>query len=78
MCKSLAFLGVAVCMSQSCLTLCDPWRDSAGKMTGTVCRFLLQGIFPTQGLNPGLLHLLHGQGVSLQLVPPCVGRYYCA
>ena len=23
------------------------------------CHFLLQGIFLTQGLNPGLLHLLH-------------------
>ena len=24
--------------------------------TGVGCHFLLQGIFPTQGLNPGLLH----------------------
>ena len=24
--------------------------------TGVDCHFLLQGIFPTQGLNPGLLH----------------------
>ena len=24
--------------------------------TGVGCRFLLQGIFPTQGSNPGLLH----------------------
>ena len=27
-----------------------------GKNTGVGCHFLLQGIFPTQGLNPGLLH----------------------
>ena len=27
-----------------------------GKNTGVVCHFLLQGIFPTQGSNPGLLH----------------------
>ena len=27
-----------------------------GKYTGVVCHFLLQGIFPTQGLNPSLLH----------------------
>ena len=30
--------------------------DSPGKSTGVGCHFLLQGIFPTQGLNPGLLH----------------------
>ena len=49
--------------SQSCLTLCDPmdycslrpW-DSPGKNTGVGCHFLLQGIFQTQGSNPGLLH----------------------
>ena len=32
--------------------------------------FLLQGIFPTQGLNACLLHLLHWQVDSLPLVPP--------
>ena len=32
-----------------------PW-DSPGKNTGVGCHALLQGIFPTQGLN---LHLLH-------------------
>ena len=32
-----------------------PW-DSPGKPTGVGCYFLLQGIFPTQGLNPGLPH----------------------
>ena len=31
-------------------------RDSLGKNTGVGCHFLLQGIFPIQGLNPGLLH----------------------
>ena len=36
----------------------SPW-DFPGKNTGVGCYFLLQGIFPTQGLNPGLLHLLH-------------------
>ena len=51
---------------QSCLTLCDPmdcslatllhpW-DSAGKNTGVGCHALLQGILPTQGSKPGLLH----------------------
>ena len=32
-----------------------PWSFS-GKSTGVGCRFLLQGIFPTQGSNPGLPH----------------------
>ena len=35
--------------------LCCPW-DSPGKNTGVGCHFLLQGIFPTQGSNPGLPH----------------------
>ena len=30
--------------------------DSPGKNTGVGCHFLLQGIFPTQRLNPGLPH----------------------
>ena len=34
-----------------------PW-DSPGKNTGVGCPALLQGIFPTQGLNPCLSHLL--------------------
>ena len=32
-----------------------PWNCS-GKNTGVSCHSLLQGIFLTQGLNPGLLH----------------------
>jgi len=32
-----------------------PW-DSLGKNAGVGCHTLLQGIFPTQGLNPGLPH----------------------
>ena len=44
--------------------------DSPGKNPGVGCHFLLQGIFPTQGLNPGLLHLLHWQVSSLPLVSP--------
>ena len=30
--------------------------DSSGKNAGVGCHALLQGIFPTQGLNPGLPH----------------------
>ena len=32
-----------------------PW-DFPGKNTGVGCHYLLLGIFPTQGSNPGLLH----------------------
>ena len=73
--------------SQGCLTLCHPIGCSArlpcpwdfpGKNTGVGCYFLLQGIFPTQGLNPSLLHLLHLYADSLPLhhlgSPPVVCR----
>ena len=61
-------------VTQSCPTLCNPmdcspqalihpW-DFPGKNTGVGCQSLLQGIFPTQGLN---LQLLHCQAGSLPL-----------
>ena len=37
------------------IRLLCPW-DSPGKNTGIGCHNLLQGIFPTQGSNSGLLH----------------------
>ena len=37
------------------IRLLCPW-DSPGKNTGVGCHFLFQGIFPTQGSNPSLLH----------------------
>ena len=43
-----------------------PW-NFPGKNTGAGCHFPLQGIFPTQGSNLSLLHLLHGQVDSLPL-----------
>ena len=60
-------VGVVLCLvAQSCLILCDPMDcslpgssvhgDSPGKNTGVDCYALLQGIFPSQGSNPGLLH----------------------
>ena len=55
-----------ILVAQSCLTLCDPMAcspigssvlgDSSGKNTRVGCHALLQGIFPPQGLNPGLPH----------------------
>ena len=35
--------------------LLGPWHF-LGKSTGVGCHFLLQGIFPTQGSNPGFPH----------------------
>ena len=65
---------------QSCPTLCNPMDcsppgssvhgDSPGKNTEAGCHALLQGIFPTQGSNLQLLHLLHWQEGSLPLAPP--------
>ena len=52
-------------VAKSCLTLAAPWTAAhaaplfmgfPGWNTGVGCYFLLQGIFPTQGLNPALLH----------------------
>ena len=47
--------------AQSCPTLCDSvdYSPPGFSVTGVVCHFLLQGIFLTQGWNPGLLCLLH-------------------
>ena len=52
--------------TKSCLSFFDPTDYSLpgsfcpwgfpGKNTGVGCHFLLQGIFPTQGSNPRLLH----------------------
>ena len=50
---------VKVLVAQLCPTICNPmvcpW-DSPGKNTGVDCHSLCQGIFPTQELNPSLLH----------------------
>ena len=51
---------VCVCVyAQLCQTLATPWMvthqapwNFSGKYTGLGCHSLLQGIFPTQGLNP--------------------------
>ena len=51
------------------IRLLHPW-NFPGKNTGVGCPFLLQGIFPTQGLNPRLLHRLHWQVESLPPAPP--------
>ena len=53
---------VKVKVTQSCLTLCDPMDfTDRGILQVRILEWVgglsfLQGIFPTQGLNPGLLH----------------------
>ena len=69
-------LCVCVCASRSVVSdSATPWTvagqaplpmDSPGKNTGVGSHSLLQGIFLTQGLNPGLLHYRH----SLLSEPP--------
>ena len=64
--KATLLLNVLCLVAQSCPTLCIPmdcslpgssvYGDSPRKNTGVGCPALLQGIFPAQGLNPGLLH----------------------
>ena len=65
---------VVLCLvTQLCPTLCNPMNcnppdsfvhgDSPGKNTGVGYHALLQGIFPTQGWNPGL--------------PNCTRSFYC-
>ena len=71
------FTNVRVCIcAQSCPTLETPWTivhqvllsmEFSRQEYWSVCHFLLQGIFPTQGLNPHLLCLLHWQVDSLPM-----------
>ena len=67
-CVTCVCVCVCVCAQslRSCLTLCGPrdccppcssiHGDSPGKNTGMVGHALLQEIFPTQEVNPSLLH----------------------
>ena len=62
-CFFRVFLSCCCLVTQSCLTLCEPMDcsppgpsvcgDSPGKNTGVACHSLLQGIFQSQGSNPG-------------------------
>ena len=62
--RILYYVTMCLCpITQSAPTLCHPMdsrllhpRDFPGNNTGVGCHFLLQGSFPTQGLNPGLLN----------------------
>ena len=65
---------MCVCVyAQSCPSLWGPMDCSppgSGNNTGVHCHFLLQRIFPTQGLKLQFLHILHWQKDSLPLAPP--------
>ena len=70
---------VKVLVTQLSLTLCHPmvypW-NFPGKNAGVGCHSILQELFPTQGLNPGLLrcrqilHHLNHQGSSFSCGSP--------
>ena len=81
-------------VTKSCLTLATPWtmacqpllsrvhEISPGKNTGGDCHSLLQGIFPTQGSNLGLLHcrqilyrLIHQGSLILSRGPPFLSAF---
>ena len=65
-CVCMYIYPVLCLVTQSFPTLCDTIHcgnpcssvhgNSPGKNTGVGCHALLQGIFPTQGSNPGLPH----------------------
>ena len=77
-------VGVPCLVVQSCPTLCNSMDyspphcsvlgDSPGKNTGVGCRALLQGIFATQGSNPGLPHV--DSSLSEPPGKPMVDRTY--
>ena len=77
------YIPVCVCacsVGQSCPTLCDPTdcsppgssvhEISQGRILEWVAMPSSRGIFPSQRLNPSLLHLLHWQVGYLPLAPP--------
>ena len=79
--KFFSHMCAVLCLiAQLCPTVCDSMDcslpdssihgNSPGKNTGVGCHALLQGIFPTQWLNPCLLCLLNWQPGSLPLARP--------
>ena len=88
---SLIVMCAVLCLiAQSYLTLCNPMDysppgssvhgDSPGKNTGVGCHALLQGIFPSQGSNPGLLHcrrILYQLSHKESWYLTCPTKYLC-
>ena len=84
-CEMMIFIcSVTLVVSSSCSSMdcslpgSSPW-DFPSKNTGVGCHFLLQGIFPTQGSNPGLLHCRqsHQGGPDDIYVLLCLGAQLC-
>ena len=89
--KSVLFVWCLCAVTQLCSTLCDPrlyslpgssvLGDSPGKNSGVRCHVLFQGIFPTQGLSPGLPHcrqiLNHLSHQGSRLFTACVINTAC-
>ena len=76
-------------MSDSCDPVdCSPPGSSVhgifpGKNAGVGCHFLLQGVFPTQGLNLGLLHckqilylLSYQEALNVLFTPPLIEKAF--
>ena len=80
--KSAIFVLCCCLVAKSCLTILQPYGlhparrlcpwDFPGKNTGVGCHFLLWGIFPTQGLNPCLLHRRASLATQLVKNPPAM------
>ena len=84
-CEMMIFIcSVTLVVSSSCSSMdcsppgSSPW-DFPSKNTGVGCHFLLQGIFPTQGSNTGLLHCRqsHQGGPDDIYVLLCLGAQLC-
>ena len=84
---------VKVLVAQSCSTLCDPTDCSppGSSVHGILqartlewgSHFLLQGVFPTQGLNLGLLHckqilylLSYQEALNVLFTPPLIEKAF--
>ena len=89
--EGLSFRVICACLRAQLLQLCPTIFNpvalsvlcpcsSPGKNTEVSCRALLQGIFPTQGSSPCLLHLLRCREILYPLshLGSPQGHIYCA
>ena len=76
-CVLSCFSHVLICVTRGTTVLqAPPSMGCSRQEYWRGCHALLQGIFPTQGLNPHLLRLLHWRAGSSPLAPP--GKQGCA
>ena len=73
-------------VAKSCPPLCGPMTVACqaslsnkfpGKNTGVACHFLLLGIFPPQGWNPGVLQCRRIPGWLIYQGSPCSRAWLC-